>query len=50
MSTLHNGLYNKFRLYVFPISIGFEFTIYRLFIVPDLKYKHALFAMLWPFQ
>ena len=50
MSTLHNGLHNKFGLHVFPICIGFEFGIYRLFIVPNLKCIHAVFAMLWPFQ
>ena len=49
MPTLHNGLHNKFGLYVFPILIGFEFAIYRLFIVPNLKCIHTGFAMLWPF-
>ena len=28
MSSLDNGLHNKFGLYVFPIFIGFEFGIY----------------------
>ena len=41
---------NKFGLCDFPIYIGDEFVIYRLFIVPNLKYMHAIFAMLWPFQ
>ena len=46
ISTLHNGLHNKFGLYVFPIFIGCEFAIYRLFIVPNLKCIHTGFAML----
>ena len=50
MSTLHNGLHNKFGLYVFPSFIGLEFGIYLLFTVPNLKCIHAVFAMLWPFQ
>ena len=50
VSTLHNGLHNEFGLYVLPIFIGFEFVIYRLFIVPYLKRINAVFAMLWPFQ
>ena len=50
MSTLHNGLRNKFGLYVFPIIIGYEFGIYRLFTVPNLKCIHAVFAMLWSSQ
>ena len=50
MSTLHNGLHNKFGLSVFPIFTGFAFDIYWLFIVPNLKRIHAVFAMFWPFQ
>ena len=50
MSTLHNGLHNKFGLPVFPMFIGFQFGIDRLFIVPDLKHIHVVFAMFWPFQ
>ena len=50
MSTLHSGLHNKFELYVFPIFIGFEFCIYRLYIVLNLKCMHAVFPTLWPFQ
>ena len=51
MSTLYNGLHNKFGLYVFPSFIDLEFGIYRLFTVPyHLKCIHAVFAMLWPFQ
>ena len=46
MSTLYNRLHNISGLYVFPIFIGFEFGIYRVFIVPNLKCIHALFAML----
>ena len=34
----------------FPIFIGFELGIYRIFNVPNLKCIHAVFAMLWPFQ
>ena len=49
MSTLHNGLHNKFGLYGFPIFIGFDFVIYRLVIVPKVKCIHAVFAVLWPF-
>ena len=41
MSTLHNGLHDEFVLYIFPICIGFEFDIYRLFIVPNFKCIHA---------
>ena len=50
MSTLYNGLHNKFGLYLFPNFIGLEFGIYRSFTVPNLKCIHAVFAMLWPFQ
>ena len=50
MSTLHNGLHNKFGRYVFPSFIGLEFGICRLFTVPNLKCIHTVFAMLWPFK
>ena len=50
MFILHNGLHTKLGLYIFHIFIGFEFDIYRLFIVPNLKSIHAVFAMLRPFQ
>ena len=43
---LHNGLHKKFELNVFPIFIGFEFGLYRLYIVPNLKCMHAVFATL----
>ena len=46
MFTLHNGLHDKMGLYVFHIFIGFEFGIYRFFIVPNLKSIHAVFAIL----
>ena len=47
--TLHNGLHNKFAL-CFPISTGYGFATYWLFIVPNLKCIPAVFAMLWPFE
>ena len=50
ISTLYNGLHNKFGLFVFPSFIGLEFGIYRLITVPNLKCIHAVFAMLWPLQ
>ena len=46
ISILHNGLYNRLGLYGFSIFIGFEFGIYRVFIVLNLKCIHAVFAML----
>ena len=50
MFTLHNGLHNKLGLYIFHIFTCFAFGIYWLFIVPNLKSRHAVFAMLWSFQ
>ena len=50
MSTLHKGLHDKLGPYIFHIFIGFEGGVNRLFIVPNLKSIHAVFAMLWPFQ
>ena len=50
MCTLHNMLHDKFGRYLFHICSGFEFGIYRIFIVPNLKRIHAIYTMLLPFQ
>ena len=48
--TLNDRLRNKSNPYIFHTSISFEFSIYRVFIVPNLNCIHAIFTMLWPFQ
>ena len=50
MVTLRNRLHNKLNPDIFHIFISFEFSIYPVFIVPNLKYIHAIFMMLWPFK
>ena len=47
--TLHDRLHNKPKPYIFHTFISFEFSIYRVFIVPNLKCIHAAFTMSWPF-
>ena len=48
--TLNDRLRNKSNPYIFHTFISFEFSIYRVFIVPNLNCIHAIFTMLWPFQ
>ena len=48
--TLNNKLHSKFNPYIFHSFISFELSIYLVFIVPNLKYIHATFMMLWPFE
>ena len=50
MVTLNNRLHNKLNPDIFQTFISFEFSIYPVFIVPNLKYIHAIFMMLWPFK
>ena len=44
MFILHNRLCNK--IYIFHIFTGFEFGIYRIFIVPNLKCVYVVCMML----
>ena len=48
--TLSNMLHNKFNPYIFHTFSCYEFTIYRVFIVPNLKCINAIFTMSWQFQ
>ena len=48
--TSHNRLHDKFEPHIFHTWAGFEFGIYRIFMVSNWKCIHVAFTMLWPSQ